>query len=171
MRVMNEFLIDGLWILEIESGSCLFEENYKKWSIQDTQLISSFLTAIRSFIKEAFSEDIEFIQFKTRKIIFEVSGKILFIIAVSNSNFSEDILKDIIKNLVIKFNQSFQSILKKKNIISEFRTFQSFSKDLGQIIGRKPVNIRLLTESKIDRLYRKKHERRLRRMKEMKRFL
>ena len=71
---MNEFLIDGLWILEIESGSCLFEENYKKWSVQDTQLISSFLTAIRSFTKEAFSEDIEFIQFKTRKIIFEISN-------------------------------------------------------------------------------------------------
>ena len=27
---MNEVLIDGLWILDIDSGSCFFEENYKK---------------------------------------------------------------------------------------------------------------------------------------------
>ena len=86
---MEEFLIDGLWILEIESGSCLFEENYKKWSSHDTQLISSFLTAIRSFTKEVFSENIEFIQFKSRKIIFEISGRILFIFAITNSDLSE----------------------------------------------------------------------------------
>jgi len=166
---MNEFVIDGLWILEIESGSCLFEENYKKWSIQDTQLISSFLTAIRSFTKEAFSEDIEFIQFKTRRIIFEISGKILFILAVSNSDFSEEILKSIIQNLINKFNEKFKSILEKRYIAYEFKVFKSFSKDLRQIIDRKPVNIKILMDNRIDRLHRKKNERRMRRLDEIKR--
>ncbi len=167
--MMDDFLIDGLWILDVESGSCLFEENYKKWSKQDTQLISSFLTAIRSFTKEAFSEDIEFIQFKTRKIIFEISNKILFIIAVSNSDLDEEILKITIKELINQFNAKFYSILIKKKFMYEFKKFKSFSDDLRYIIDRKPVKIRLIKEGKIHRLYQKRDERRLRRIEEIKR--
>ena len=104
---MNEFLIDGLWILDIDSGSCLFEENYKIWSVKDTQLISSFLSAIRSFTREAFSEDIQFIKFTRHKVIFEISGRILFIIAVRNSVLNEEILRSTIKEIIKRFNKTF----------------------------------------------------------------
>jgi len=168
---MIDLLIDGLWILDIESGSCLFEENYIKWSAKDTQLISSFLTAIRSFTKEAFSEEIQFIQFKSRKIIFEISYKILFVIAVNNSDLDDEILKKTIKKLIIQFNTTFDQILTKKNFANEFKKFKSFSDDLRRIIDRKPMKIRLISEGKIERLYQKRRERKLRRLNEIKRCM
>lgn len=168
---MNEFLIDGLWILDIDSGSCLFEENYKIWSVQDTQLISSFLTAIRSFTREAFAEDIQFIQFTHRKIIFEISGRILFIVAVKNSVVNEEILKSSIEEIINHFNKKFHPIIFKNNIIKDYKRFQSFSEDLSQIVDREPVNIKLIAAGRIKRLYRKRNERRLRRLAEMNRCI
>ena len=166
---MNEILIDGLWILDVESGLCFFEENYRKWSLKDTQLISSFLTAIRNFIREAFSEDIEFIQFKSRKIIFEVSGRSLFIIAVSKSNSNEEKIRITIKEIVKRFNKKFHSILKNNRIIKDFRQFRNFSEDLEHIIDREPVNVKFLIVEQIERLYKKRNNRRIRRIDEIKR--
>ncbi|MFX1277174.1 MAG: hypothetical protein ACFFBP_00845 [Promethearchaeota archaeon] len=168
---MNEFLIDGLWILDIDSGSCLFEENYKKWSIKDTQLISSFLTAMRSFTKEAFSEDIQFIQFTHRKIIFEISGRILFIIAIQNSDLNKDILRYTIKEIINRFNKTFHPIISSNKILKDFKQFSSFSAELREIVDREPVNIKLISDVQIKRLYKKRNERRMRRLDEMNRCI
>ena len=169
---MADLLIDGLWIIESISGSCLFEENYKKWSSKDTQLIASFLSAIRSFSREAFSEDIEFIQFKNRKILFEVSGKVLFVIAVTNkSDASEKEIKMVVKNIIRRFNSRFDFIIRRDGLLREFRLLNVFSEDLREIVDREPVKIKLLMEEQVERLYKKRSDRRARRLEEMKRCI
>ncbi|MBN1803366.1 MAG: hypothetical protein JW891_17780 [Candidatus Lokiarchaeota archaeon] len=168
---MNEFLIDGLWIMDIDSGLCFFEENYVKWSLKDTQLISSFLAAIRSFTKEAFSEDIEFIQFRSRKIIFELSDQNLFIVAVSDPDASHELIRMTVKSIVKKFNSSFHYLIKNKHLVKEFKKVKSFSNDLQEIVNRKPLNVKLLMIDQIERHYKRRANRRMRRLEEIKRCM
>ena len=167
---MLDLLIDGLWIIESDSGSCIFEENYRKWSAKDTQLIASFLSAIRSFSREAFSEDIEFIKFKSRKIIFEVSGNILFVIAlVKKSDASEKEIKSAIKNIIKRFNARFSFIIDRNGLEKEFKLLEVFSDDLRELVDRKPLKIKILKEEQIERLHKKRLSRRLRRIEEIQR--
>ncbi|MFX1395641.1 MAG: hypothetical protein ACFFAS_01210 [Promethearchaeota archaeon] len=167
----NKTIIDGLWILDTDSGLCFFEENYKKWSNKDTQLISSFLAAICSFTKEAFSEEIEFIQFKSRKIFFNKNQQNLFIMAVSDPDVSLDFIKMEMKTIIKKFNSSFHSLIKHKRLIRDFKEVKTFSKDLQEIVDRKPLNVKLIMIGQIDKHYKRRFNRRIRRLEEIKRCM
>ena len=77
------FMIESLWILDNESGICIFEENYTDITKEgtSTDLISAFLSAILSFANETFTDEIKHIQFSNHRILFEFSNSFLFVIS------------------------------------------------------------------------------------------
>ncbi len=169
---MKDFLIDGLWVLDYNSGICIFEENYRDWSTDlSTDLISSFLTAILSFANEAFIDAIQFIQFANHKIIFEFNEYALFVIAVSNSNISEEQLKATIEKVATKFIKKFHVIFKNGKLKGNIKQFDEFSEELKKIVKKEPLSKKLITTEQIERLQKKREERRMRRREEQKRLL
>jgi len=168
---MEYQLIDGLWILD-DSGILIFEENYRDWSTDlSTDLIASFLTAILSFANEAFIDAIKFIQFANHRIIFEFNKYALFVIAVSDSSISEEQIKTIIETISDKFTQQFHTILENRSLKGAIRQFDIFSVELEKIVNKEPLSKKLITSERVERLYKKREERRIRRYEEQKRLL
>lgn len=166
------FLIDGLWVLEYNSGICIFEENYRDWSTDlSTDLIASFLTAILSFANEAFIDAIQFIQFSNHKIIFEFNKHLLFVIAVSDSDISEERIKSTIEKISVKFIKKFDDILENGQLKGNIKEFNDFSEELKKIVKKEPLTKKLITIEQMERLQKKREERRIRRNEEQKRLL
>ena len=84
-NIDDKFFIESLWVLENMSGICVFEENYVDFTNEgmSTDLIGSFLSALLTFADETFTDEIQHVQFANRKIIFEFSKYLLFIVAVN----------------------------------------------------------------------------------------
>ena len=150
-----EYLIEGLWILEYESGLCLFEEIYKDFTKEgmSTDLITGFLSALLNFANETFSDAILHIQLSNRKILFELTKYILFVIAVNaKSSVTDGEIKFTIRKIAKIFNKKFQSVFKKGKWSGNVSIFNSFSDDLKQIVKKEPLALKFLTvEQAIDK--------------------
>ncbi|MBN1802572.1 MAG: hypothetical protein JW891_13755 [Candidatus Lokiarchaeota archaeon] len=84
MAQLEEFVIDGIWILKNHSGVCIFEEIYvdfKKEGISK-DLVSGLLSAIVSFIQDAFKDKLEYIMFSNRRIVLKYNPYVLFVVAL-----------------------------------------------------------------------------------------
>ncbi len=150
-----EYLIEGLWILEYESGLCLFEEIYKDFTKEgmSTDLITGFLSALLNFANETFSDAILHIQLANRKIIFQTSKHVLLVVAVSAKAPADDAeIKFTIRKIAKIFNKKFQSIFKKGKWSGKVSVFSSFSDNLKQIVKKEPLALKFLTvEQAIDK--------------------
>ena len=152
----DELLIECLWILESNSGICLFEQNYVDITKDNVSIdiISSFFSAILSIAEESFVDEIQYIKFSRRKIFFDFIENLLFIISVKDvKSAGEEEINKIIKQISQKFIEKY------KPVISQFggniSQFNNFSTDLEQIVKRKPIPIRILQVEQVKESFKK----------------
>ena len=141
-----EFLIDGLWILENSSRICIFEENYVDFIKEGkpTDIVSSFLAALLTFADETFIDEIQFIKFSNRKILFKFSQYLLFVFAINDKDINKDYQVKAICNIIInRFNEKFAYIFENDNWNGNVSIFESFSEDLREIVDREPLKIKI----------------------------
>ncbi len=141
-----EFLIDGLWILESSSRLCIFEENYVDFIKEgkSTDIVSSFLAALLTFADETFIDEIQFIKFSKRKILFKFSEYLLFVFAINDKDINKDHQIKAICNIIInRFNEKFAYIFENCNWNGNISIFEAFSEDLREIIDREPLKIKI----------------------------
>ena len=141
------FLIDSLWVLEASSGLCIFEENYVDFTKEgiSSDLVASFLSGILTFAGEAFADEIQHIQFSNRKIFFEFTKHVLFVIAIRESEgngYSQ--VKRMNNEIAKKFNDKYKSIISSENWSHNITTFENFSEDLKEIVKREPLKEKLI---------------------------
>lgn len=142
----EDLIIESLWILDDESGICIFEENYRDITKEgvSTDMIASFLSAILMFAGETFAEEIQHIKFKNSKIIFDFSDHFLLVIAVSgdSSDFRTKLIASEVKT---RFNERFQDILADGQWAGgDISVFNPFSEDLAEIIEIPPLKLKLM---------------------------
>jgi hypothetical protein len=162
----QEILIDGLWVLENSSRICIFEENYVDFIKEGkpTDIVSSFLAALLTFADETFIDEIQFIKFSNRKILFKFSQYLLFVFAINDKDINKEYQIKAICNIIVnRFNEKFGHIFENNNWNGSISVFESFSEDLREIIDREPLKIKIfeffdLKEhlKKIERYIRKK---------------
>jgi len=114
-------LLENLWVLEKQSGICLFEKSFVENQSEkiSVDLASAFLTAISSFVDETFSDGIQSIDFQKRKIHFRFRGRLLFIFIFSKSVKSAHRAKEKLMNRIIdKFYEQYQHILDEQEVLS-----------------------------------------------------
>ena len=143
----NEFLIESLWILEASSGICIFEENYVDFTVEgvSTDLIASFLSALLTFAGEAFTEEIQHVKFTNRKIYFQFSEYVLFVIAVNDNERYKDSQIIKIKNKIAKrFYDKYNSVFTNDSWSNNIRIFSDFSEDLKEIVNKEPLKQKFL---------------------------
>ena len=166
---MDDFIIDGIWILENDTGICLFEQIYKDFTKKgvSTDLITSFLVALLYFADEAFIDEIQFIKFSKYKIVFEYSDYVFYVIAINdNVEFSQKVVKKKITEIKERFKKNFTKYFE-GNWDKNISIFNSFSKDLAQIVKQKPLKIKLIKQEMLEWKNQKQYERRMRRWKEL----
>jgi len=143
-----EYLIEGLWILENLSGICLFEEIYNDFTKEgiSTDLITSFLSALLGFVNEAFTDAIQHIQLSNRKILFELTKNVLFVVAINAKASATDAeIKYAIRKIAKVFNKKFKSSFKDGSSGGKVSVFNSFSDDLRKIVKKEPLTLKFLT--------------------------
>lgn len=104
----DNYIIEGLWILERSSGLCIFERMYENIinSEVSRDLICGFFSAISNISRLSFSDDIQYIKLYKKKIVFESSNDLIFVLIVR-----EDLLTDYqVKNIAIKISKKFNSL-------------------------------------------------------------
>jgi hypothetical protein len=141
-----DFLIESLWVLENRSKLCVFEENYSDFMKDgiSTDMIGSFLAALLTFAKESFTDEIQFIKFSNRKIVFKFSKHLLFVIAFSDKDINRDHqIKEISNEIVNRFNEKFDLFFENNSWNGNTTLFESFSEDLKEIVKREPLKIKL----------------------------
>ncbi len=169
MSRVAEPVIENLWIIEKNSGVLLFEENYKDFTKEEisVDLVTSFLSAILNFIDEAFTDEIQFIQFSSRKILFQFTEYVLFVVIVNNNEYSDGAkVKQVINEISARFYENYQHIFEGQRFDGRIARFRIFSDDLRKIVKGVPLSIRLLKLEKIKRNKRQRDERRKRRKEE-----
>lgn len=148
-NVDKSFLIESLWILESLSGVCVFEENYVDFTSEgmSTDLIGSFLSALLTFADETFTDEIQHVQFSNRKIIFEFSEYLLFIVAVNEKAPLTDFqIKKKINQIANAFNLKYQHVFDRDahGWGGNISQFEPFTDDLRKIVKKEPLSIKFL---------------------------
>ncbi|MFX1236866.1 MAG: hypothetical protein ACFFAS_20580 [Promethearchaeota archaeon] len=169
----EEFVIDGIWILKNNSGVCLFEEIYvdfKKEGISK-DLVSGLLSAIVSFIQDAFIDKLEYLMFSNRRLVLKYNPHVLFVVAISAKKVEDSDFKSHIEECMNKINDAFNAkyfnLFESKKWDGNIVQFYSFTEALQKIVHRTPLDIELLNIRRIRRKTRRKLERRMRRYREL----
>ena len=176
-----EFLLDGLWILESSSRLCIFEENYVDFIKEGkpTDIVSSFLAALLTFADEAFTDEIQFIKFSNRKILFMFSQYLLFVFAINDKDTNKEYqIKDFCNRIISRFNEKFVYIFENNTWNGNVSIFENFSEDLREIVNREPLKIKILEifdlkehYKKIEKFIRKKKGHLIKNKEKIEKFL
>jgi len=143
----EKYLIDSLWVLEAQSGIVIFEENYSDFTKEgmEADLMSAFLSALLSFTEESFTSDIEHIKLTDRKILFEPTQYVLFVVSQKDFSISDKRIKKMIKEISEKFADKYDSFFERtKHWDGRIKRFQGFSKDLKAIVKKEPLTVKFL---------------------------
>jgi hypothetical protein len=143
----ESFLIESLWVLDKDSGVCLFEENYIDFMNEgmSIDLIGSFLSALLTFAGETFADEIQHVQFSNRKIIFEFSKHLLFIVAINaKSSLSDVQIKNKVDQIAMAFNRKYLHIFAQdQGWGGNITQFEPFTEDLKKIVKREPSTTKI----------------------------
>ena len=144
---MIEDLIDSIWILEIETGIVIYEEIYKditKHGIS-TGLILNFLSALVSFAGEVFVDELKHIKLSNHKIFFNFFNQVMMVISITDKiSIEETKLSVLIDRIGKKFESKFEHLYNNEYWYVNIEVFNSFSKDLREIINREPEPIKII---------------------------
>lgn len=132
----SKMLIESVWVLEKNSGICIFEQNYgmiknEKISID---LICGFLSAISLLAVEVFDESINYIELSKRKIYFKNTTNFVFIFSILNKGrLNTKKIINLINSTSDEFNTQFNSDF--ENWDRNVYHFEPFSEHLNSILG------------------------------------
>ncbi len=144
---MIEDFIDSIWILEIESGIVIYEEIYNditKHGIS-TDMILNFLSALVSFADEVFVDEIKHIKLSNHKIFFNFLKHIMLVISITDKiSLKERKISVIIERIGKKFESKYENLYNQELWYADLDVFNSFSKDLREIIKKEPESIKIV---------------------------
>lgn len=143
----DKYLIDSLWVLDINSGIVIFEENYSDFTKEGmtADLMSAFLSALLSFTEESFTSNIEHIKLSDRKILFEPSEYVLFVVSQKDFSIGDKRIMKLIKDISDKFGEKYNSFFERTDHFDgRIKRFQGFSKDLREIVKIEPLSVKFL---------------------------
>lgn len=129
----KECPIDACWIIERNTGICLFESDRKNVKSEEisVDLLCGFIFAISKFTSEVFLDTIRHLEMGKRNLIFEFSESLIFILAVKKKQISKEKLEAMVKKLSKTFVAKYKDRLKHWN--GEVKQFEDFSKNLNDV--------------------------------------
>ena len=142
-----EDFIDSIWISEIESGIVIYEAIYTDITKSgiSTDMILNFLSALVSFADEVFVDEIKHIKLSNHKIFFDFLKHIMLVISISDKIFvDERKISVLIERIGKKFDLKFGNLYSQELWYVNIERFNSFSKDLRDILNKEPKPIKII---------------------------
>ncbi|MGV9172249.1 MAG: hypothetical protein ACOC4M_06010 [Promethearchaeia archaeon] len=142
-----EDVIDCIWISERESGVIIFEEIYTDITKSgiSTDMILNFLSALVRFADEVFVGEIKHIKLSNHKIFFDFLKHIMLVISISDKIVIDEAKVNIlIERIGKKFDLKFKHLYNQELWYVNVDVFNSFSRDLREIINKKPKSIKIV---------------------------
>ena len=137
LRNAMPFEIRQIFLIQHDSGLVLEFVNQESEDVTDHDLVSSMLTAIRSFVNDSFSPDsdddeLHEVQFGDERIILE-SGTVAYIAAVINGVEPEgfrSLLRTLVNELHIQYKQELKEFDGDESTLPDLKTsIQKFVED------------------------------------------
>jgi len=131
-------MIINLFIIDAESGVCIYSYIYRKSIFVDENLLSGFLTAMGSFAQETFKTGLQTIQIQNgRKLSFYVeTAHKLTICAVAddrdNNVLLENILNELCERFIVKYSEALNSSAR-----NDTRTYHTFDTEIENFLKSK----------------------------------
>ncbi|MHA1821459.1 MAG: hypothetical protein ACTSU2_01855 [Promethearchaeota archaeon] len=139
MKEVGNWLYN-VWIIEKDSGICIFEQNFKELKV-NSDLISGFLVAMLNFGKEIADNDIKSINFQELKIFYSIQNKFLLIIAVKEDTDPKDV-DDFLQLISEKFDKEYVPKLEKWDGNTDI--FLPFGDYIESLTDKKALKIEIL---------------------------
>ncbi len=140
---MNE--VYKLWIIHSEIGMCILEQTFKELPQEiDSDLVSGFLNAMRSFSMEIANESVERIQLESIAIQYYTSEKYL-IAACVDRDYSQVVLGRKLEKASQQFEEKYGKIL--ENFSGNVELFQDFGKDLEMIMEQSAISLKYIDKT------------------------
>jgi len=116
--------IENLWIIDSNSGICIYDwYHHTKEKTIDEQLVSGLLIAFRNFSSEAGLVDISAIEGLDRKLAYKADDRFI-IAAICHSKDYEPLINKTLLDILKMFRKKYRDILKDSTTdVSPFRTF------------------------------------------------
>ena len=127
--------LTNLWILDTQSGVCIFEQTYEPVQI-DPDLVTGFLLAMRNFGREITDGDIKEIEFNNLRIALR-SGKNVILAGAFRAEASQKGVKNLLDLLLFEFEIQFESQL--KHWAGNTDVFSPFNTILEELINKKSL--------------------------------
>ena len=169
---LSDFLIHSLWILNSDSGVCLFEQLYRDITTEQihSDLIVGFFSALLSFAQESFAKEIKHITMQDLRFFFDSDNYYIYIATTSDDiKVSNEKVKKILVAIKEKFGEKYKSIME-KGWDGNIAQFRDFSEDLREIVKQEPTRLKLVF-SLIDKQREYMREKRKQFRKKFDRFL
>ncbi len=140
----------------VKDGICLFSRQYCEKKI-DSNLFSSFLTALNLFAKEISNKNLKQILIEDDIFTFSIIDDLIFV--YNHDKIKDSKLERISNKLSAKFFELFQQEL--KNWDGEVSRFKKFKKEADEILAMKGESIliemeKFLQEKKTEAISKKK---------------
>ncbi|MHC1591502.1 MAG: hypothetical protein ACXQS8_05410 [Candidatus Helarchaeales archaeon] len=121
-------MIRNLWII-LESGVSLFQKNFGDETKLDENLISGLFLALTNFAKSAGAGDLDSINLKKIKFIYQHAGEIIVVLGADPDDDSEAI-KEQLDRISKEFLKRYQKDL--ENWDGELARFRAFSEFIDE---------------------------------------
>ena len=125
--------IYNLWLLDRNSGICLFEQNFHEWPGKDkSDLVAGFLYAILNISKELAEDIVSYIQLKDKyRISYRLSESLIFV--VISLKVDQGWISAVLERIEHKFEEIFPDFCKKR-FLGDINIFKSFAKETEKIL-------------------------------------
>jgi len=108
-------------------------------------LILNFLSALVSFANEVFVDEIKHIKLSNHKIFFNFLKHIMLVISITDKiSLKERKISVIIERIGKKFESKYENLYNQELWYADLDVFNSFSKDLREIIKKEPESIKIV---------------------------
>ncbi len=144
MVLEPEKWLSNLWIIEKNSGICIFEQSYMEVNM-NSDLISGFLVAMLNFGKELANKDLQSIQFNDLKISFKEQEKYIIAIAITDNANSRDV-ESFMELIIKEFAEKYEDKL--DNFHGQVDVFNDFGIFVENLVNKKALGM-ILLKSKV----------------------
>ena len=134
-KLKTSRFLKHIWILDIKSGVCLFEQNYSTIPI-DADLVSGFLTAMRNFGHEIAHGEIQEISFNNIRFSLAL-GKFVLLVCTAEEIASKQGIKSLMDVILFEFEHQFAKEL--AHWLGVCEPFLRFGQFLENLLNKKPL--------------------------------
>jgi hypothetical protein len=128
--------VHSLWILERQTGICLFEQTFEGSSGKvDADLIGGFLSAISKFCEELVGEEIRLIETPSMRILYHGAEKFIVVLLLENTVIVP-VAETMLKEISLLFTQKYATYLETGQL-ANVAVFNDFAAEIEHRFERK----------------------------------